>query len=136
MPMLTGTPSRSRRNSTTPRYELRQISVSATITWRSQALVTVNWNSTSSSGVARQENVIQRRTGLVRLLVDELAAHAVPGRQIADRRRSRQRLNGQVLAVTPRQHRRCANASIHLAPHLKNVRVPSSALAASTRLRV
>jgi len=45
-------PSRSRRNSTTPRYELWQISVSPTITWRSQVLVTVNANSTSSSGVA------------------------------------------------------------------------------------
>jgi hypothetical protein len=43
------------RNSTTPRYELRQISVSATITWRSHVLVTVNWNSTSSSGTADEK---------------------------------------------------------------------------------
>ncbi len=35
-------------------------------------------------GRRRQENVIQRRDSLVRLLVDELAAHPVPGRQIAD----------------------------------------------------
>jgi len=28
-------------------------------------------------------------------------------------------LNGQVLAAAPRQPRRCANTSIHLAPHLK-----------------
>ena len=54
-PMLTGTPSRSRRNSTTPRYELRQISVSPTITWRSQALVTANSNSTSLSGTAGEK---------------------------------------------------------------------------------
>jgi hypothetical protein len=37
---------------------------------------------------------------------------------IADRRRLRQRLNGQVLAATP-WHRRRPNASIHLAPHCK-----------------
>jgi len=49
---LTGRPNRSRRNSTTPRYELRQISVSPTIAWRSQALVTATSNSTSLSGVA------------------------------------------------------------------------------------
>src|SRR4051812_33091361 len=41
-PTLMDTPSKSRRNSTTPRYEPRQISTSATITWRSQALVTVS----------------------------------------------------------------------------------------------
>jgi len=54
-PRLPGTPSKSRRNSTTPRYELRQISVSATITWRSQALVTANSNSTSPSGTAGEK---------------------------------------------------------------------------------
>jgi len=32
----------------------------------------------------------------VRLLVDELATDPVPGRQVADRLRSRQRLNGRV----------------------------------------
>ncbi len=34
----------------------------------------------------RRERVVQYRAGLVRLLVDELAAHPMPGRQIADRR--------------------------------------------------
>ncbi len=43
------------------------------------------------------------------LLVDELAAHPVPGDEIADRLRTGQRLNGQVLAVTPGQPRCCAN---------------------------
>ncbi len=43
------------------------------------------------------------------LLVDELAAHPVPGGEIADRLRTGQRLNGQVLAVTPGQPRCCAN---------------------------
>jgi len=52
---LTGRPNRSRRNSTTPRYGLRQISVSPTIAWRSQALVTATSNSTSSSGVADEK---------------------------------------------------------------------------------
>jgi hypothetical protein len=50
------------------------------------------------------------------LLGDELAADPVPSRQIADRCRSRQRLNGQVPPVSFRQQRRGANASIHLAP--------------------
>jgi len=67
----------------------------------------------------RRESVIQRRDSLVRLLVDELAADPVPGGQVADCRRSRQRLNGQVLTVILWQPRRCANTSIHLAPHLK-----------------
>jgi hypothetical protein len=39
----------------TPRYELRQISGSATITWRSQVLVTASSNSTASSGVADEK---------------------------------------------------------------------------------
>ncbi|MEA2731778.1 MAG: hypothetical protein QOF70_6253, partial [Acetobacteraceae bacterium] len=47
--------------------------------------------------------------------------------QIADRRRSRQRLNGQVLAVIPWHRRCCPDASIHLAPRLKKVRVSPSA---------
>ncbi len=51
----TGRPNRSRRNSTTPRYELRQISVSPTIAWRSQALVTASSNSTSLPGVAGEK---------------------------------------------------------------------------------
>jgi len=67
----------------------------------------------------RQERVIQRRSSLMRLLVDELATDPVPGRQIADRPRTGQCLNGQVLTVALRQPRRCANTSIHLAPHLK-----------------
>jgi len=49
-------------------------------------------------------------------------ALAWPGRQIADRRYLRQGLNGQVLMVALRQPRRCANISIHLAPHLKEPR--------------
>jgi hypothetical protein len=60
------------------------------------------------------ESVIQRETGLARLLVNELTAHPVPGRQIANRCRSRQHLNGQALAVTPWHRRRRRNASIHL----------------------
>jgi len=48
-------PSKSRRNSTTPRYKLRQISVSPTITWRSQALVTTNSNRTALSGTAGEK---------------------------------------------------------------------------------
>ena len=40
------------------------------------------------------ENLIQSATGLVCLLVDELAAHPVLDGQIADRLRSRQRHNG------------------------------------------
>jgi hypothetical protein len=54
-PRLTGTPSKSRRNSTTPRYELRQIRVSPTIARRNQALVTANSSSTSPSGVAGEK---------------------------------------------------------------------------------
>src|SRR5208283_3128126 len=73
------------------------------------------------------ERVIQSVTRLVRLLVNKFAAHPVPGRQIADRCRPRQRLNGQVLAVTPWHCRRRPNASIHLAPPLKKVRVSPSA---------
>jgi hypothetical protein len=38
------------------------------------------------------ESIIQRETRLVRLLVNEFAAHPVPAGQIADCRRSRQRL--------------------------------------------
>src|SRR5213080_1078815 len=99
------TPSRSRRNSTTPRYEPRQISVSPTITWRSHVLVTATSNNTSSSGAADRK-ASSNTLRLVGLLIDELAADPVPSRQIADRRRSRQRLNRQVLAVTLRQQRR------------------------------
>jgi len=52
-------------------------------------------------GRGRREGVVQYRGSLVRLLVDELAAHPVPGGQTADRLRAGQRLNGQVLTVTP-----------------------------------
>ena len=114
-------------NSITPRYELRHISGRATITWRSQVLVTANSNSTSFSGAARQEGVIQRDAGLVRLLVDELAAHPVTGCQIADRLRSRQRQNGQILTLSLGQPRCCTNAPIHTRTIPEKVRVPSSA---------
>jgi len=67
----------------------------------------------------RREGVVQCGASLVRLLVDELAADPVTGGKIADRRRSRQRLNGQVLTVTPGQPCCGANTSIHLAPPLK-----------------
>ena len=66
------------------------------------------------------ESVIQRETRLVRLLVNKFAAHPVPRRQIADRRRSRQRLNSQVLALTLGQPCGGANTLIHLAPQLKS----------------
>src|SRR5271166_3178254 len=129
-------PDRSRRNSMTPRYELRHISGSATITWRSHALVTVNWKSTPSSGVSGREGVIQRDTSLVRLLVDKLAAYLVPASQLTDGLRPGQRQNGQILALTLRQLRRRATALIHVHTTHEKIRVPSSALAASTRLGV
>jgi hypothetical protein len=47
----------------------------------------------------REERIIQRGAGFVHLLVDELAARPMSVRQIADRRRSRQCLNGQILPV-------------------------------------
>ena len=82
----------------------------------------------------RREGISQCDAGLVRLLVDELVADPVPGCQVADRLRSRQRLNGQVLAVALGQPRRCASTSIHTPTTPENVRVPSSLLEASTRL--
>jgi hypothetical protein len=48
------------------------------------------------------ESIVQCDAGLVRLLVNELAAHPVPGRHIADRLRSRQDLNGQLFTVVLR----------------------------------
>src|SRR5271166_506067 len=86
------------------------------------ALVTVNSNSTSSFRRGRQESVIQCDAGLVRLRVDEFTAHPVPGGQIADRLRSRQRLNGQLLTVTFRQPRRRANTPVRARTHLKTSR--------------
>jgi hypothetical protein len=103
---------RSRRNSMTPRYELRHIRGSATITWRSHALVTVNWKSTPAR--LGREGVIQRDTSLVRLLVDKLAAYLVPASQLTDGLRPGQRENGQILALTLRQLRRHATALIHV----------------------
>ncbi|WP_208450868.1 hypothetical protein, partial [Burkholderia ambifaria] len=44
-----GRPEPLTTNSTTPRYELRQLSVSATITWRSQRAVTGSVPSTGSA---------------------------------------------------------------------------------------
>ena len=61
----------------------------------------------------RRESVVQRDAGLVRLLVDELAAHPMLGRQIANRLRSRQRPNGQIPTVSRWQPRRHPNTSIH-----------------------
>src|SRR5215211_5187705 len=113
--MLMGTPSRSRRNSTTPRYELRQISVSATITWRSHVLVAVNWNSTSSSGAPDKKTSSNAASALRACRQTNL--RLTPGRQISDRRRSCQRLNGQLLAVTLRQHRRYANPEFAVHRH-------------------
>ncbi len=84
----------------------------------------------------RRESIIQRRLGSVRLLVDELAAHPVPGGEAADRLRSRQRLKGQVLAVALRQPRRCANTSVHARTTPESVRVPSSVLPAPTQLHL
>src|SRR3954471_17840424 len=112
------TPSRSRRNATMPRYELWQISASPTITWRSQILLIVSSNSTASSRVVAVK-ASSSATSALWLLVDELAAHAMSNRQIADCRRSCQHLDGQVLAVILRQHHRCADASSHMAPPLK-----------------
>ena len=68
------------------------------------------------------ESLIQSATGLVCLLVDELAAHPVPDSQIADRLRSRQRHNGQLLTVNFRQPRRRANIPLHVRTHLKKSR--------------
>jgi len=61
----------------------------------------------------RRDGVIQCGTSFVRLPVDELATHPVPGGEVADRRRAGQRFNGQVLTVTPGQPCCGANTSIH-----------------------
>jgi hypothetical protein len=63
---------------------------------------------------------IQRDAGLVRLRVDEFTAHPVPRGRIADRLRSRQCLDGQLLTITFRQPRRRANTSVPARTHLKN----------------
>jgi len=84
----------------------------------------------------RREGVIQCGAGLVRLLVDELAADPVPGSQVADRLQTGQRLNGQVLAVALGQPRRCAITSVHTRTTTESMRVPSSVLAAPTQLHV
>jgi hypothetical protein len=84
----------------------------------------------------RRERIIQRDTGLVRLLMDKLAAYLVPGGQLANGLRSGQRLNCQILALTPRQLRRRANELIHVRTTHEKIRVPSSVLAPSTRFGV
>jgi len=84
----------------------------------------------------RREGVVQYRAGLVRLLADELAAHPVPGGEITDRLRAGQRLNGQVLAVTPGQPRRCGITTVHTRTTAESVRVPSSALGPPTQHHV
>ena len=79
-----------------------------------------------------QESLTQHCARLVRLLVDELAAHPIASRQIGDRLRSRQGLHCQAYPVALRQPRRRANASLHArtTPE-KKIRVPSSVLTAS-----
>ncbi len=68
--------------------------------------------------------------------IDKLAAHPGPGRQIADRLRTRQRLNGQFptgysrAALPLRQHMTPSRTTP------ENVRVRPSVLVASTRLRL
>ena len=61
----------------------------------------------------RRERVIEPFVRLAHLRVDELATHTEPHRQFTDRFRSRQRLNGQFLALTPRQLRCRASRSTH-----------------------
>jgi TetR/AcrR family transcriptional regulator, transcriptional repressor for nem operon len=76
------------------------------------------------------------RTVALTLLVDEPAAHPVPNSQIADRLRSRQYLDGQVLTVTLRQPRCRTNTSIHLRTATEKITVPSSTRLASIRLHL
>src|SRR4051812_7078655 len=114
-PTLMDTPSKSRRNSTTPRYEPRQISTSDDHLAQ-PGLGHRQLEQHRAVRHGRREGTVQRRASLVRLLVDEFAAYPMPGRQVADRLRLCQGLNGQVLAVTLGQPRRCANASIHTRP--------------------
>jgi len=59
------------------------------------------------------ESVIQSATRLVLLRINEFTAHPVLEGQIADRLRSCQRQDSQLLTVTLRQPRRHANIPIH-----------------------
>src|SRR3954452_2426005 len=123
----------------TPRYELRQISVSPTITWRSQAPVTASSNSTSPPGATGEKASSSATQALCVccLLVDELAAHPVPGGQVADRLRTGQRLDGQVLAAALGQRPdRRTNTSGHTRLTGETPKVPSPTPAAPTQLRV
>jgi hypothetical protein len=82
-----------------------------------------------------REGVIERRTGLVRLPIDELAANPVPGGQVANRLRAGQRLDGQVPTVAPGQRPdRHANTSVHTRPTNESPKVPSPIPAAPTQL--
>src|SRR3712207_8094195 len=74
---------------------------------------------------------------LARLLVDELAAHPVPGGQAADRLRTGQCLDGQVHAVAlGQQPGRRADTSAHTRTIDENPEVPSPIPAAPTRPHV
>src|ERR1700753_491851 len=68
------------------------------------------------------ESVIQSATRLVLLPIDEFTAHPVLDGQIADRLRSRQRQDGQLVTVAFRQPRRRANTAVHARTHLKKSR--------------
>ena len=80
-----------------------------------------------------REGLVQCCTSLVRLLVDELAADAVPGGQVADRLRTGQRLDGQVLAVALGEPGRRANTSVHARTTAESPRVPPPIPAAPTQ---
>ena len=84
----------------------------------------------------RRECAVERSTGFARLLVDELAAHPMPGGQVAHRFRSRQRLNGQLLALAPGQPRCRTNSLVHTRTIAESMKVRSLTLVASTRLHV
>src|SRR5271167_3404287 len=74
----------------------------------------------------RRESIIQGDASLVRLVVNELAAHPVLGSQITDRPRSRQGPNGQVLTVALGQPRRRPATLVHIRTTTEKIRVPSS----------
>src|SRR3954462_11914199 len=88
-------------------------------------------------GRRRREALIQHRAGFVRLLVDELAAHPVPGGQVADRLGTGQGLDGEVLAVALGQWPDCgANTSVHNRLTGESPKVPSPIPATPTQLPV
>lgn len=80
----------------------------------------------------RRERVFQRDAGLSRLLIDELAAHALLGGQRADRPGSRQRPNRQVLTLMFRQLCCRASGSIHARTTTRKNGQPLSTIAASS----